>query len=68
MTCKERRKKKPESSGIARGLGGWGKGVLPWHRVVETLEIKIKPLSQGPIKEAEIWGQIESVIFVCNPF
>lgn len=38
MTCKERRKKKLESSGT--GYGGGGGVVLAWHGVVEPLETK----------------------------
>lgn len=62
MTYKERRKKKPESSGCG------GRGFL--YGVVETLEIKetwknkkIKPLSQGLIKEAEVlWTERECCV------
>jgi len=53
---------------------GWAKGAFPWHEVVETLEIrkpgkiKTKPLSKGPVKEAEVWRQKENSVFVCNQF
>lgn len=72
MTCKERRKKKPESSGIARGVGEGGSS-LAWScgdsgDKGNREKIKIKLLSQGPIKEAEVWEQKENVIFVYNPF
>lgn len=60
MTCKERRKKKLESSGTGYGGGGalslHGMELWSLWRQRKPGKIKIKTLSQGCLKEAEVSG------------